>query len=121
MCVNKYIDEKLNIYNLVDNNDQIRLLLNLRHDIKILLQAHPKGIWYRMLPRVFYMQFNRDIHLDLFAITNSYLFIDYISDLIKYDIPENFPEEDFIIEFNSNYNKDNLLLSTKINDIKLRR
>jgi hypothetical protein len=92
-------------YNLVDNNDQIRLLTNLREDIRILLSAHRTGIWFRMLPKVFYMHFNRDIHLDLFAITNPILFLDYISDIIKYDLPENLNEEDFIIELNNDENK----------------
>jgi len=76
-------------------------LTNLREDIRILLRAHPKGIWYRMLPKVFYMHFNRDIHLDLFAITNPYLFLDYISDIIKFDLPDNQIDEDFIIELNN--------------------
>lgn len=73
-----------------------------------------------MLPKVFYMHFNRDIHLDLFAITNSYLFLDYISDIIKYDLPENLNEEDFIIELNNN-DKQSLLGSMRIKDFKLKR
>ncbi|UJR30826.1 hypothetical protein I4U23_018343 [Adineta vaga] len=83
-----------------DNNEQIRLLTNLREDIRILLSTHSKGIWYQMLPKVFYMHFHRDIHLDLFAIDNILLFLDYISDLIKYELPSNLNEEDFIIELN---------------------
>ncbi len=58
-----------------------------------------------MLPKVFYMHFNRDIHLDLFSITNPILFLDYISDIIKYDLPENLNEEDFIIELNNDEKK----------------
>jgi hypothetical protein len=107
-------------YNLVDNNDQIRLLTNLREDIRMLLRAHPKGIWYRMLPKVFYMHFNRDIHLDLFAIINPFLFLDYISDIIKFDLPDNLNEEDFIIEFN-NDEKQILSTSMRAMDFKLRR
>src|SRR5690606_31498230 len=102
---------------LVDNNDQIRLLLNLRDDIRILLNAHRTGIWYRMLPKVFYMHFNRDIHLDLFALTNQYLFLDYISDIIKFDLPENLNEEDFIIELNTDSKE--ILMRNK--DLKLKR
>ncbi|CAF1425228.1 unnamed protein product [Rotaria sordida] len=103
-----------------DNNDQIRLLTNLRDDIKILLHSHPKGIWFRMLPKVYYMHFNRDIHLDLFAITNPYLFLDYISDIIKFDLPDNLNEEDFIIELN-NDQKQILQTSMQYMDLKLRR
>jgi hypothetical protein len=95
-------------------------LTNLRDDIRILLGAHPTGIWFRMLPKVFYMHFNRDIHLDLFAITNPFLFLDYISDIIKFDLPDNFNEEDFIIELN-NDEKQNLSLPIRAIDLKLRR
>jgi hypothetical protein len=110
----------LNKYNLVDNNDQIRLLTNLRDDIKNVLNVHPKGIWYSMLPKVFYMQFNRDIHLDLFGLTNQFLFLDYISDIIKFDLPENLNEEDFIVELNTD-SKQILSTSMGIKDFKLRR
>ncbi len=92
-------------------------MTNLREDIKNLLRAHPKGIWYRMLPKVFYMHFNRDIHLDLFAITNQLLFLDYISDIIKFDLPDNLIEEDFIIELNN----DEKQILSKSMDLKLRR
>ncbi|CAF2468646.1 unnamed protein product [Rotaria sp. Silwood2] len=103
-----------------DNNDQIRLLTNLRDDIRILLHSHPKGIWFRMLPKVYYMHFNRDLHLDLFAITNPYLFLDYISDIIKFDLPDNLNEEDFIIELNKDQ-KQILQTSMQYMDLKLRR
>jgi hypothetical protein len=73
-----------------------------------------------MLPKVFYMHFNRDIHLDLFAIINPYLFLDYISDIIKFDLPDNQIEEDFIIELNNN-KKDILSTSIRSKDFKLRR
>ena len=86
------------MHNLVDNNEQIRLLLNLREDIRVLLSTHPKGIWFQMLPKVFYMHFNRDMRLDSFGISNPLFFIDYVSDMIKYDLPNNINEDDFIIE-----------------------
>ncbi|CAF0960882.1 unnamed protein product [Rotaria magnacalcarata] len=103
-----------------DDNDQIRLLSNLRHDIRTLLSSHPKGIWFRMLPKVFYMHFNRDIHLDLFAITNQLLFLDYISDIIKFELPDNLNEEDFIIELHDDQRQD-LHSSAQFMDFKLRR
>ncbi|CAF0938902.1 unnamed protein product [Rotaria sp. Silwood1] len=103
-----------------DNNDQIRLLTNLRDDIRILLHSHPKGIWFRMLPKVYCMHFNRDIHLDLFGITNPFLFLDYISDIIKFDLPDNLNEEDFIIELN-NDQKQMLQTSMQYMGLKLRR
>lgn len=105
--------------NLVDNNDQIRLLMNLRDDIRILLSSHPKGIWFRMLPKAFYMHFNRDIHLDLFAIRNPFLLLDYISDLIKFELPDNL-NEDFIIELNTDQ-KQMLSNSVQCKDLKIRR
>ncbi|CAF0850541.1 unnamed protein product [Adineta ricciae] len=82
----------------LDNNEQIRLLLNLREDIRVLLSTHSKGIWFQMLPKVFYMHFNRDMPLDSFGISNPLFFIDYISDMIKYELPNNINEDDFIIE-----------------------
>ena len=91
-------------------------MTSLRDDIKILLHAHPKGIWFQMLPKVFYMQFNREIRLDSFAITNPYIFLDYISDIVKFDLPDN--EEDFIIEFNNHPQE---IISMKATDFKLRR
>ncbi len=96
------------------------MLTNLREDIRILLSAHRKGIWFRMLPKVFYMHFNRDIHFDLFGITNSYLFLDYISDMIKFDLPENFNEEDFIIELKDD-GKQIFALSMRATDLKAKR
>ena len=73
-----------------------------------------------MLPKVFYMHFNRDIHLDLFAITNQLLFLDYISDLIKFELPDNLNEEDFIIELNDDP-RQALYSSVQFMDLKLRR
>jgi hypothetical protein len=93
-------------------------LTNLRKDINILLTAHPKGIWFRMLPKVFYMHFNRDIHLDLFGITNPLLFLDYVSDIIKFDLPDNINEEDFIIEYNPDQKQ---TLSMRAVDLKMKR
>lgn len=66
------------------------------------------------------MHFNRDIHLDLFAITNQLLFLDYISDMIKFDLPDNLNEEDFIIELN-NDPRQTLHSSMSFMDLKLRR
>ena len=96
------------------------MLTNLREDIRVLLDAHRKGIWFRMLPKVFYMHFNRDIHLDLFGITNPYLFLDYISDMIKFDLPENLNEEDFIIELKDD-GKQMFALSMRSGDLKAKR
>lgn len=82
--------------------------MNLRKDIRTLLAAHNKGIWFRMLPKVFYMHFQRDIHLDMFAIPHLLLFLDYISDIIRFDLPDNPNEEDFIIEFKTDGKQDSI-------------
>mgnify|MGYP006911073579 FL=1 len=98
------------------------MLTNLRQDIKTLLLAHPQGIWFRMLPKVFYMQFNRDIHFDLFAITNPLLFLDYISDMIQFDLPDNINEDDFIIELKrGGGGDDDHQLNLPREDLKLQR
>lgn len=108
------------IFDLVDNDRQIHLLMNLREDIRNLLSAHPQGIWFRMLPKVFYMHFQRDIHLDMFAIPNPLLFLDYISDMIQFELPDNFNEEDFIIELKTNGEEDSTL-SKETSDQKAQR
>ncbi|CAF4773985.1 unnamed protein product, partial [Rotaria magnacalcarata] len=61
-----------------------------------------------------------DIHLDLFAITNQLLFLDYISDIIKFELPDNLNEEDFIIELHDDQRQD-LHSSAQFMDFKLRR
>ena len=107
-------------FDLVDNEDHIQLLMNLREDIRSLLGAHPKGIWFRMLPKVFYMHFQRDIHLDMFAIPHSLLFLDYISDMIQFDLPDNPNEEDFIIELKTD-GKQDAISSKGVVDVKVER
>lgn len=94
--------------------------MNLREDIRNLLGAHPKGIWFRMLPKVFYMHFQRDIHLDMFAIPNPLFFLDYIADIIRFDLSDNLDEEDFIIELNTD-EEENLTLSKETKDLKAQR
>jgi hypothetical protein len=93
------------------------LLTDLREDLRILLAAHPKGIWFQMLPQVFYMHFQREMHLDLFAIPNPLFFLDYISDLIQFELPDNLNDEDFIIELNHHQTE----TIGRVSDAKIKR
>lgn len=83
---------------LVNAEDQIRRLTDLRADMRALLAAHPQGVWFKMLPKVFQTHFQRDMDATLLAIPHPLLFLDYISDLIKFELPINLNDEDFIIE-----------------------
>jgi len=77
---------------------QIRLVTDLRNDLRVLLGAHPNGVWFQMLPQAFHLHFNRDIQLATLDIHDPHSLLDCISDIVKFDLSDEGTDDDFVIE-----------------------